>query len=76
MRRTPFDSFDPVKIRFGISEKRGCQKTMIMSRREIKKDDVFMKTNDSWKSKGSRDMSSFSVYQKNSNRRLSEPKRT
>ena len=35
-----------------------------------------MKTNDSWKSKGSRNMDSLTMYQQNQNRRLSEPKKT
>lgn len=35
-----------------------------------------MKTNDSWKSKGSKDSSVHSYYQNKLDRRLSEPKRT
>lgn len=44
-------------------------------RKEVQKNDVFMKTNDTWKSKGSKDSTSFSMYQKTQNRRLSEPKK-
>ena len=46
-----------------------------IKRHDVKKDDVFMKTNDSWKSKGSKDSSSQSFYQSKLDRRLSEPKR-
>lgn len=46
-----------------------------LRRNEVKKDDVFMKTNDSWKSKGSKDSSAQSFYQARVDRRLSEPKR-
>lgn len=41
----------------------------------MNKNDVFMKTNDSWKSRGSQNSTSHSFYQSKQNQRLSEPKR-
>lgn len=46
-----------------------------ITRKEVKNDDIYMKTNDSWRSKGSKDPNPYANYQKNLNRRLSEPKR-
>lgn len=42
-----------------------------IQRKQMKQDDVFMKTNDSWKSKGSKDTTSYSFYQNNLDRKLS-----
>ena len=41
----------------------------------MKKEDIFMKTNDSWKSKGSKDSLPQTIYQRHLNNRLSEPKK-